>query len=199
MTTPTTTLYARVADGIGLPDALARAGFRSAVALLSTPTAHTVAQVRDGDCRTPAGPCDLAEVFEARIFNPEMELRWLHEAGGLGRAVVLGEDEAALPAAFGDPLAPLHAIEVLAAHYLLWGRPVDDTPEGWTTLYTARVGVLRVPATVSTSDHRLRLVAREYVVVEPRHGNAYVGEERLLGLEETPVPAPARQGEGRTP
>lgn len=179
-----TILYGRAADGISLADAI-RATIRGrAVALLASPGRYQVAEIRDSACHGPAGPCPVDEVFEARAFNLEAEMRWLHLDGGQGRAVVLAENEAALPAGFGQAVSPLTAVDVLSQRYLLWGRSIPPRRDGWTRLHAARIGVLDVPLTVSGDRRRVCLTAREYVSVEPVNGNAHVAEERLLALEE---------------
>ncbi|MGV9566020.1 type III-D CRISPR-associated protein Csx19 [Streptomyces sp. NPDC003480] len=181
-----TTLHARAHDGITLTDALARAGFNQAVALLSSPHEHVVAQVSAGACRTcNPDPYPLQAVFEARVFDQDRELRWLCDSGTRGRAVLLSEDADLLPATFAADVPPLAAEETLETHYLLWGRPQPQHHADWTTLHTPRIGTLHVPVPTPEPDRRLRLVAREYISVEPDHGNAYVSEERLLGIEPT--------------
>ncbi|MER6274448.1 CRISPR-associated protein Csx19 [Streptomyces sp900105755] len=182
-----TTLHARAEPGITLADALARAGFTDAVALLSSPHEHIVARVRDGHCHTNTTPAvyGLDTVFEARIFNEHRELRWLCKSGTRGRAVILTEDPDLLPDAFTHDIAPVAAVDTLDAHYLLWGRPVSGDSD-WTMLHTPQIGTIEVPFPAPDPDRRLRLAAREYVSVEPQHGNAYVSEERLLRIECTP-------------
>ncbi|MFF3409371.1 CRISPR-associated protein Csx19 [Streptomyces sp. NPDC002742] len=188
-------LYCRAADGIGLHDALARAPLAGAVALLSTPDTFVIATVRDdGRCATADADAHLGEVFEARVFVPDAELRWTATAPGSGRAVLLAENPALLPAdPFSEDVAALEAVDIIEARYLLWGRPVDHdpAPDGWTALHTPRIGTLRVPAPRPAPDERMQLVAREYVATEPRHGNAYICEERLLYLE---AARPERRG-----
>lgn len=190
------TLHARAHHDITLGDALALAGFDGAVALLSSPHEHTVAHVTGGHCCTRNGdPYALHAVFEARAFDEDQELRWLCESGTRGRAVLLGEDGDKLPPAFPIVVPPLAAEETLEAHYLLWGRPQPPQHDGWTTLHTPQIGTLDVPVPTPSQDRRLRLAAREYISVEPDHGNAYVSEERLLRIEPTePVPTGRNHG-----
>lgn len=180
-----TVLHGRAGGGLTLAEAIALAAPRSdSVALLASPARYQVADVRDGTCRDPAGPCALDEVFEARVFGAELELRWLHSSSGRGRAVALAEQEAALPDGLGDPLPALAAARVFDQHYLLWGTTADPVADGWATLFSARIGTVNVPLAGSRPGRKIRLRAREYIAVEPAHGNAYVAEERLLGLEE---------------
>ncbi|MFE1412236.1 CRISPR-associated protein Csx19 [Streptomyces sp. NPDC058746] len=182
-----TTLHARAAQGVTLTEALTAIAFPTAIALLSAPHAHSVARVTEGRCRTRAAdPHDLSAVFEARVFDGERELRWLSDTGDRGRAVLLTEDEPLLPDAFPEPVVPLLATTVLTAHYLLWGRPAEGDEE-WTVLHTPRIGTLTVPHPRPDAEHRLRLVTREYVTTDPRHGNAHVSEERLLRIETVPA------------
>lgn len=194
----TTVLHGRAADAVTLPDALAASGFTEAVAFLSAPHEHKVVQIRDGRCHTADGEVHaLDAVFEARAFDKDKELRWLCQAGTTGRAVLLTEDPAKLPdtGTFPERLAELTAHTTLPAHYLLWGRPLRGTST-WTTLHTPQIGTLDIPFPYpagaedaedekNADRHRLRLAAREYVCLDPRHGNAYVGEERLLRIEAT--------------
>jgi CRISPR-associated protein (TIGR03984 family) len=177
-------LYSRADDDITLPEAITLAAPRSGIALLASPARYQVADVRDGTCYGPTGPCALDEVFEARVFGPDLELRWLHAGAGRGRAVALAEQEAALPAEFSEALPVLAAVRTFEQHYLLWGMTVDPVADGWATLFSARVGTLSVPLASSGQGHKVRLRAWEYVAVEPDHGNAYVAEERLTSLEE---------------
>lgn len=167
-----TTLYGAVADGITLEEALP--AVPGGCALLTTPSAYHVAKVEGGRCIRPTGPVDLSLVYEARVFTPDIELRWTES----GYAVALTENENLLP--FDQRIDPINAETTIDTRYLLWGKASPLTP-GWTTLHSSRIGSLTVPATAAGS--RLRLTAREYVVADPEHGNAYVAEERLIGFE----------------
>jgi CRISPR-associated protein (TIGR03984 family) len=198
-----TTLYGRAHPATTLADALARADFNNAVALLTAPQAYRVARVHRDACHTyDADPDPLEGVFDARVFDGQRELRWLCTAGREGQAVLLGEEPDVLPGGFGDVLPDLHAEDTLSAYYLLWGRPQPQHRPGtgtWTVLHTPRIGTLPVPAPPPPPGCRLRLVAREYVCVDPRHGNAHVAEERLLRIEPTEpteLAEPAEPGTG---
>ncbi|MBO4270947.1 CRISPR-associated protein Csx19 [Microbispora triticiradicis] len=184
-------LHAVTASGATLAEALEATGLDGACALLTTPSAYQVARVTGHTCVTRSGPVDLAAVYEARVFSPDVELRWMESASA--SAVVLAEDERLLPDSFGDRLDPLPAARTIEARYLVWGA-VQAAMDGWATLSSARVGVLDVPALTAVRDGRVRLAAREYVAVDPQHGNAYVAEERLLGFE--PYQASEREVEG---
>jgi CRISPR-associated protein (TIGR03984 family) len=177
-----TTLQARAADGLTLGQAIQRAGFTAATAMLSTPTRHWLAAMVGGVVTDRSGTADLGSVYEARIFDGDRELRWLNESAGQGRAALLAEDGAALPAGFGAPLPAVPTLAVLDQRYLLWGQVEGSSERGWTTLYSPRIGPLDVPHPAEPGA-RLRLVVREYIAAEERHGNAYVADERLIRLE----------------
>ncbi|GLW98926.1 CRISPR-associated protein Csx19 [Microtetraspora sp. NBRC 16547] len=173
-----TTLYGAAATGVTLPEALQATGLNGGCALLTTPSAYRVARVEDGDCVSASGPVDLSAVYEARVFTSEAELRWVEP----GYAVLLTEDERLLPESFGERVEPLAALATTDTRYLVWGA-VTANGSGWATLVSSRVGSLAVPSASAGEGERVRLAAREYVVADPEHGNAYVAEERLIGFE----------------
>jgi CRISPR-associated protein (TIGR03984 family) len=179
------------------------------VALLSSPRAFTVARVEeDGGCTGPDGPVGLVDVFEARAFTAERELRWVREGAG-GHGVVLGEvavgEDDGPASALGTAWAGGKADEALGLEpadirYVLWGEPAPDEEQrdGWMTLSSGRIGTLRIPGRwpaprPAGRPARLLLRACEYVAVEPTHGNAYVFDERLVGIEQT-VPGDETEG-----
>lgn len=53
---------------------------------------------------------------------------------------------------------------------------------------------MRVPVQTTA---RARLAARQYIAVEPEHGNAYVAEERLLRIEPYYPLSELRDGDGQ--
>ncbi|MEV0971075.1 type III-D CRISPR-associated protein Csx19 [Microtetraspora glauca] len=173
-----TTLYGAAATGVTLPEALEAAGLDGGCALLTTPSAYRVARVEGGGCVTASGPVDLSVVYEAWVFTPEAELRWVES----GYTVLLTEDEYLLPDSFGERVDPLPAIATMDARYLVWGA-VTVSGSGWTTVASSRVGTLAVPLLSAGEGDRVRLAAREYVVADCEHGNAYVAEERLIAFE----------------
>ncbi|MEU7002657.1 CRISPR-associated protein Csx19 [Nonomuraea sp. NPDC046570] len=173
-----TTLYAAATTGVTLPEALEAAGLDGGCALLTTPSAYRVAKVEGGGCVTACGPADLSVVYEARVFTSEAELRWVES----GYAVLLTEDERLLLGSFGERVDPLPAIATMDARYLVWGA-VTASGSGWTTLASSHVGTLAVPLVTAEEKDHVRLAAREYVVADREHGNAYVAEERLIGFE----------------
>lgn len=148
----------------------------------------------DGTIETPEdGGLNLAEVFEARVFNTDGELRWLRdpEGDGTGQAVFVAEKNNAPPDGWqnGKPLTCLTLVE---DDYLLWGTTTGwNKKKNWLQLATPRIGGLYVPvpSTVPPGEKkRLQLQHREYIGLAPgaagEHGNMAVVEERLLGVEE---------------
>lgn len=132
----------------------------------------------------------LDEVFEARVFNQNAELRWLHRMAGKGSAALLSEEP--ISACLSEPPQPefdygqLDQLEPLEQRYLLWGESAGLAGKAnWEHLTAARIGYLNVPLTgVKLSDgDRVQLVAREYLAQVDDHGNVAVVEERLIGLE----------------
>ena len=139
------------------------------------------------------------------VFNRETELRWLHQSGGKGRAVLLAQADP--PSACQDSLSEdvsFTALKTLDQTYLLWGEGTTIKAEdGWSVLTTARIGRLEVPLDGVGANARVHLHTLEYLAEvdavgkivdaesEPateeeellRHGNVAVVEERLLYLE----------------
>ncbi len=195
--------------GITLLEAIRLADLGAAVALLASPRAYTVARLAGGRLTVPrtdafadgSGVADTttereltlptagsAAVFEARIFNRDAELRWLHTGRGLGTAVILSESPNPC-ARLAGPLDPLTATGTIENRYLLWGRPLgphdEAAPTGpvWVRLAEARIGLLDVPLPrAPRRDECVFLRTVEYVTTEPAHGNSFVAEERLVGL-----------------
>ncbi|MDT3440479.1 CRISPR-associated protein Csx19 [Pseudofrankia sp. BMG5.37] len=155
--------------------AMGRSDLTGAVALLCTPVEYLVARVdATGGCNGSEGPLPLDDVFEARVFTADVELRWVRR-GDVGEAVLVGEG------VVGG--APSVETDVIDSWYLLWGEHDEraDVPDGWRALSAARVGVLWIPTDL-TSGGRARLRVREYVGYD-RFGNAYVLDERLCAIE----------------
>ena len=190
-------LYSRAADGIGFSEALTHARMTGGIALLSTPAAFLVAAECGGErWITVDGEPAFDEVFEARVFTAQAELRWYDNSPGRPRAVLLTEDAALLPSGpFDQDVPALRATETLESRYLLWGDPVstDTSPREWSSWYSPRIGTVHLPGLPigpelpakqqAVGDERMHLIGREYICCEPRHGNAHVAEERLLRLE----------------
>jgi CRISPR-associated protein (TIGR03984 family) len=196
-----TELRWRAADQVTLAGALAaavRVLADDAIGLMSTTAWHGFVRLDGADLRTPNRIVNLAEVFEARIFDGTVELRWLNEHDGAGRAVLLADDPSALTAAAPpfekeqcEPVSDVPDDQQL----LLWGRPLDPNPDpsGWMTLAEHRIGRMPVPglgAAPSADGHDPVLWLREYITTD-NYGNAYVLDERLC----RPAWAPVRRKE----
>jgi len=180
-------LHTAARDGLTFSEALTHAP--DGVALLSSPWRYQVVLVHNGRVLSRGDEPDLTEIFEARIFNERAELRWLHTGDGRGRAVLLSEDAAALSADFPERDGTVHAAEVLEGQYLLWGRVVGGG-DGWTALAAERIGTIHIPVDIPRQPEYAALTTREYVARDPRHGNAYIAEERLLRFVSTKITAP---------
>ena len=198
-------LQTRAADNLSFADALAqcRAVLPDAVALLYAPHFCAFAQLQSNGTLTAAqGVLEiefLATVFEARLFTPQVELRWWHQQGGTGRTVLLTDDQAnlALDNYLSSP-DQQSLVGTIEQTYLLWGKGVAkpaELPASWSRLTTARIGRLHIPAPNVTCGY-VHLKVREYLAETDQHGNVAVVEERLLELVPATLPT-AKKGEAQ--
>jgi len=139
---------------------------------------------------------ELSDIFEARIFNKQCELRWLNCDNGNGRAVLLSELKQSLP---GFTLLKPISCESLKQQYLLWGKGVkkdDNCSEGWQRLAEARIGKLYLPLNTTLEEsQQVYLETREYIAEwvnnedsnSENYGNVAVIEERLVELKPKPL------------
>ena len=194
-------------SSIGLEDAIlkcAPALGTPAFALLYSPSECMLARIAGADLFTlakkkgaPDGQpaeteyeeqtVDLEPVYEARLFGPNAELRWLR-TGETGDAALLSEDEAPPHCRLADRMGAKPAeVEIIPGQYLLWGRGVEaqpkKMPEGWSRIATARIGKLDVPVAGVAKDDRVVLRVNEYAQTVDEHGNVTIIDERLCGLE----------------
>lgn len=145
-------------------------------------------------------PFALEQVFEARLFHPTAEVRWLRDpySNGLGRAVYLMDKEHQNQTAFtgkGWQTQTLGGLVPQDNQYMLWGEhwETDDSTAGWSALATTRIGKLPVPLPNLTKNQRVCLKTVEYVgfschadgrlTLAGEYGNQVVVEERWLTLE----------------
>ncbi|WP_448573217.1 type III-D CRISPR-associated protein Csx19 [Trichothermofontia sp.] len=187
MTNPTpTTLYSYCSkQQVSLEDTITHCGdvLKDAIALLYSPIACQFLRLSDGVFQDSDGNAvnSLTEVFEARIFTQNCELRWVNCDSGMGKAVVLSESEQAI-----NQFTFLESIacESLKQKYILWGQKAKKQPSqvGWQRLAEARIGKLDVPIDSKVED-RVYLKTHEYLAAVDNYGNFAVIEERLLGLE----------------
>lgn len=158
-----------------------------AVALLYSPRSCGFAALSSGSLRDSEGRAvELSVVFEARVFCPKAELRWLNDPGpnARHRAIVVAEEALSGGLAESWDKTEIPVIETLDQTYLLWGKGTGNAmPAGWSQLGAARIGALPVPIANVNRGQPVLLATREYFQGEPEHGNVFVREERLCGLE----------------
>lgn len=180
-----TTLYSYPAKDITLTEAIAacQQQLQDAIALLYSPNACQFLRLSHGVFQDSNGKAvnSLADVFEARIFTKDCELRWLNCDSGTGDAVLLSESQQVINQF--TLLEPI-SCEVLEQQYILWGEKAKKQPPqvGWQRLAEARIGKLDVPIDLEIDD-RVYLKTYEYLAVADKYGNFAVIEERLVGLE----------------
>ncbi len=180
------TLHSTCLKNVSLPEALEKCGnkyFTSAVGLFYSPISCAFGKVATTAVIDYKGQnLSLGDVFEARIFNEHAELRWLNEANGRGRAMLISEE--AINSEVGETLEPVRWIHQIDQQYLLWGEGTGgEAIDGWSWLSAARIGKLAVPIPGIQRNERVRLQVCEYLSVSDRHGNVVVAEERLWGLQ----------------
>ncbi|MEP7341948.1 MAG: CRISPR-associated protein Csx19 [Acidobacteriota bacterium] len=195
-------LYGRANNNIGLMEAVMHCGdllFQSPViALLYTPDWCGFAQLEQAGSEIEMilsardeRRFDLASVFEARVFNEQVELRWLKQWPNKGRAALISA-EADISKYLDYEAGTFVGVDHIDQTYLLWGEGArakkGELPANWSRLAMARIGTLDMPypldasrSAVSQSGERIQLVAREYLDADV-YGNVAVIEERLLGL-----------------
>jgi CRISPR-associated protein (TIGR03984 family) len=189
-----TKLYGRAsANNISLSEALekCKGELADAVAILYSPSFCKFAKFDNGNLiNEKAQVIDVSTIFEARIFNPHAELRWLNVLNGQGRAVLISDEE--LTKIFDvEEDVSLEILDTIPQQYLLWGKGVvrsPTMPQDWSRLAAARIGALDVPiAGIEGNQHQVQLIAREYIGFckgEPdEYGNVSVLEERLIELK----------------
>ncbi|MEA2687182.1 MAG: hypothetical protein QOE93_2377 [Actinomycetota bacterium] len=188
MTVPKEVLYAWRRDRLELREALdaAAAAVAGGVAMVSTPELFAMAVVGPGG--TLLGPTGVAvagiAAFEVRCFTRSNEFRWVQlHPDGRGSAVVLSEDDSAAARFGGHPCHLEFFARITGNQYLLWGGQPTQLVGAWSTLHSPRAGALAVPVALVGQHSRVALESVEYVARDG-HGNAYVAEERLLGLRE---------------
>lgn len=180
------TLYGRTNLSTTLADALQACShpLAEAIALLYSPTTCQFAKLQvDGHLvDSDDSPLSLSTVFEARVFNPDYELRWLNDSNGQGPAVFLSEKP--ITDYLESNLEPLEPLSTNPQKYLLWGKGTESsTADDWSILAAARIGKLPVPIRGVAIEKRTYLQACEYLAIVDDYGNVAVVEERLIGLE----------------
>ena len=189
--TESKTLYSYYTDeNLSLMEAIAQCSkvLKGAIALLYSPQSCQLLQLTNQKFQYPDGKekdaHELSDIFEARIFNEQCELRWLNHSYGQGKAVLLSESEQSIQDFIAlDPIS----CECRNQEYLLWGQKAKNQPnqEGWQILSEARIGKLNIPLSETIKeDERVYLQSCEYLSNKfDQYGNYSVIEERLVKLE----------------
>lgn len=157
-----------------------------AIALLYSPSSCQIAKFSDRQLSESDGsaiaPKSSKDVFEARVFNQNCELRWLNHDDGKGDAVLLSESEVKIDA---FSLIESQSCEPLKQQYLLWGEATNTvTTQGWQRLAEARIGKLDIPLNGKLKENqRVYLCTLEYLAEIDDFGNFAVVDERLVKLE----------------
>lgn len=155
------------------------------VGFVSTPTEHRLVRFDGGLLHAPAGVPEAAGVFEARLFGPDAELRWVRTGPAGGVAVLIAERASGVPgwAGAGEPA------QTIEGAYALWGRRFEAGPlDGWCRALEGRIGAVDVPFAgpppaggPGWPAGYLELCYREYIVADG-YGNARIADERLIGI-----------------
>lgn len=189
--TESKTLYSYYTDeNVSLKEAIAnyQEVLKDSIALLYSPQSCQLAQLKQDKLKNSQDqPIEnLNEIFEARIFNPNCEVRWLNYNNGKGKAVLLTEDNDNLEQleSFGYPNSI--NCEQIEQQYLLWGEKAKSFPNNnnWQRLSEARIGKLDIPLDQEVKkNQRVYLKTYEYIKKVDDYGNVAVIEERLVKLE----------------
>jgi CRISPR-associated protein (TIGR03984 family) len=183
-----TKLFIHTKPDIKLPDALKQCALalrheREPVrAILYSPKSCCFALLDEQDVlRDSRGVINLDTVFEARVFSPSAELRWLRDPHKIGRAALLTENESI---DCGWEKYPQPVFGEIEQQYLLWGQGAAQAKmdDRWSKLATARIGVYEVPIAEIEHKDYVQLITREFLQ-ELKDGNVCVVEERLLTLK----------------
>jgi len=191
-----TTLYGRTSkENISLEEALKQCAIflEDSVALVYAPSFCKFAKFENGGLSL-VDDRSLSTVFEARVFNQNVELRWLNISNGLGRTVLISDIELTRVFTDEEDVSLTEILDTIPQQYLLWGKGVvrsPSLPQGWSRLAAARIGALDIPITDIQPKQQVKLMAREYIGLSEgeageKYGNVSVLEERLVGLEAEP-------------
>jgi CRISPR-associated protein (TIGR03984 family) len=152
-----------------------------AVGLFYSPAACQFGKIQGDTITNETGAAlDLASVFEAKIFNPQAELRWLNILNGMGNAVLLSEQD--IQNYLDRDESTIQAIDIIDSQYLLWGEGTGKKQGAWSHISAARTGKIAVPIENINRNDRVKLRFREYLSICDCHGNVAIVEERLKGL-----------------
>lgn len=158
-----------------------------AIAFLYTPKEFCLVKLHlDGKLFNSKGELSkkcLDSVYEARIFSPSLELRWLHKENSKGQVVLISEGTIEWQYNEVIETEKIGFIDTTEQRYLLWGKGMKDNIDPqWSNIATSRIGVLSIPVPQVQDQQHVQLVTKEYLQEEKGHGNVVVIEERLIGL-----------------
>jgi CRISPR-associated protein (TIGR03984 family) len=179
-------LYGRTSQNhISLKSALEKCAsvLSEGVAIIYSPTSCQFAKVEsNGDLKDANNQTlPLDKVFELRAFNQNIELRWLNQLNGEGKAVLISEQN--ISDYLDNDIPAIFALDIIPQQYILWGKGIKTvSPSEWGKLATARIGSINIPLKGITTDKRVYLNAVEYLKETDENGNVSVVEERLIGL-----------------
>jgi CRISPR-associated protein (TIGR03984 family) len=187
-------LFSYQKEGLSLQEAIQQPLAEGTLGLFYTPAQCQLGRWDNGEIRDARDKVlAIEQVFEARLFHPSLELRWLRDPStdGLGNAVYLCENQRDNGWQQQQTLCDL---SVQNNQYLLWGEywKLDNLAKGWSCLAAARIGKLLVPVANLQKNQRVVLKTREYfglprdadgkLTLAGEHGNNVVVEERWLSL-----------------
>jgi len=194
-----TELYTYHKDKLSLTEVVQLPLAEGTLGLFYTPKQCQFGRWDNGKISDAEGnPLVLEQVFEARLFHPTAELRWLREPStdGLGSAVYLFDNKPKTQTTFnGWQTQTLNDLTLQTNQYLLWGEnwEMADSTAGWSALAGVRIGQMWVPLQNLEKNQRVCLKTLEYVglpchadgklTLAGEYGNQVVVEERWLSLE----------------
>jgi hypothetical protein len=181
-------LFSYRKEGLGLADALDALGHQTLQGYCITPAAFVFARYVGGSVETvESRPID--QVYEARFFNGDVELRWLREPAGQGCGVAVWLAERPLELPTDWAVAEMAGLEALPD----CGRLMTGTlaqamagQPGWHEMNAPRHGRIAVPLADGRPGCRPAWILREYLGTAPgtagEDGNRLVVEERIVGI-----------------
>jgi CRISPR-associated protein (TIGR03984 family) len=175
--------YQKSESDKSLSDTLSDLGDFVGIALLYSPNWAKIVRVKDGkfDCMQDGkfDENELPSVFEAKIFNEDIELRWVNKDGEVGVSTTLNE------VGNGDSNHPIRLSDERSKH-LLYGKLQNNgkMENGYVTIFDEKVGRIKVPVDNDFvfSEGNLAFECYEYYLLDEKYGNARVIDTRFIGI-----------------
>jgi CRISPR-associated protein (TIGR03984 family) len=122
----------------------------------------------------PGEALSAANTFQIVIFSETFELSALRN-GAMFDMTIKRESglEAHALIYEGDPIT---------SNFHIWGSYKKHHGD-FAEMVSSRIGSIFVPAPAHESGKLLALTSKEYIAIEPDHGNAYIAAERLMGIK----------------